>query len=442
MKNIFFSLLAFLTCSAAGAQIITTVAGNGTTLYNGDTIAAIAATLYAPSDAAFDMEGNMYISDGSHYRIRKVNTAGVITTIAGNGTIGYSGDGGPATAAQVYGTLGILFDNAHNMYFADSYNHCIRKINTDGIISTIAGTGVPGYNGDNIPATAAQLYNPHYMVFDAVGNMYITDFGNWRIRKINTSGIITTIAGTGVEGYGGDDSAAISARMDGPYGLALDNGGNIYFADFYNNVIRKIDAAGIISTIAGTGNAGYSGDGAAATSAWFKNPAGILIGNSGNIYVADVNNHVIREIDSTGMVSTIAGTGHMGFSGDGGPATAAKFNQPASVSMDNTGSLYVADFENNRIRMIKNTAAVTEISIYLDHVIYPNPSNGRFNVAVKSALKKEVILTITDGAGRQVEAINGITNTTIPVAIKATAGAYYLTITVDGRSCTDKIIIE
>ncbi len=299
--------------------IINTVAGNGTYGYSGDGGVATSAELRDPEGLAVDIAGNIYIADLYNNRIRKVTaTTGDISTVAGNGygvccTGGYSGDGGAATSAELYWPEGVAVDKASNIYIADTYNNRIRKVTAvTGIIVTVAGNGTAGYNGDGIAATSAEVNYPGALTVDTAGNIYIADTGNNRVRKVTVStGKISTVAGDGTEGYSGDGGAATSAELYYPYGVAVDTAGNIYFADTRNYRIRKVTVStGKISTVAGDGTSGYSGDGGAATSAEI-NPFGVAVDTPGNIYIGDADNERVRKVTaSTGLISTVAGDGY------------------------------------------------------------------------------------------------------------------------------------
>ena len=358
-----FTLVLFSFSTAVTAQNINTLAGTGTAGYSGDSGPATAAKINTPCGVVGDPAGNVYFCDYNNNRIRKVDASGVITTFAGTGTHGYSGDGGPATAAKIGNSKGIAMDAAGNVYFSDDY--CVvRKVSTSGTISTVAGiSGTPGYNSDGIQATAAKLNYNWGVAIDNSGNLLIADQLNNRIRKVTLStGIITTIAGIGTVGWGGDGGPATAAGLQGPSGVAVSISGNIYIADRGNNRVRKINTAGNISTITyptATGTYGYTGDGGPSTAAKVYYPTGVATDSAGNVYICDENNNVIRKINTFGIISTIAGNGyHAGtgsgaFSGDGGLATAAELNQPGSVSVvPSTGSIYIADRDNNRIRII------------------------------------------------------------------------------------------
>lgn len=281
--------------------IITTVAGTSGG-YSGDNGAATSAELAVPNGVAVDSSGNIYIADTGNNRIRKVDTNGIITTVAGDGSVGYSGDNGAATSAQLNYPTGLAVDSRGNIYIADALNDRIRKVDTNGTITTVAGNGWAGYSGDNGPATSAQLTNPLGVAVDSSGNIYIADYSYNIIRKVDTNGIITTVAGDGTQGYSGNNGAATSAELSGPEGVEVDSNGNIYIADSENHKIRKVDINGIITTVAGTDSTEYNGDNGdngAATSAWLYEPRGVEVDSNGNIYIADTNNDRIRKVSPT-----------------------------------------------------------------------------------------------------------------------------------------------
>ncbi len=316
---------------------------------------SLSVPLLLPSAIVFDAAGNLYIAETANHVIRKIDTTGNITTIAGTGTQGFSGDNGPATSATLDSPQGLALDAA-NLYIADTHNHRIRKlVLATGTITTIAGTGTPGFSGDNALATSAQLDLPTALALDANNNLYLADTHNHRIRNIDaTTGIITTIAGTGTQGFSGDSAPATSAAIDSPTGLALDASNNLYLADTHNHRIREITAAtGIITTIAGTGAPGFSGDTAAATAATLALPHGLIIDAAGNLYLADTQNHRIRRIDATtGIITTAAGDGTQTFAGDGGPATSASLDTPRATAISPATLLTLADTGNQRIRQL------------------------------------------------------------------------------------------
>jgi uncharacterized repeat protein (TIGR02543 family) len=329
--------------------VISTVAGNGTSGFSGDGGPATSAQLGGPMDVAVDSAGNLYIADVGNHRIRKVNTAGIILTVAGNGSAGFSGDGGPATSAQLNQPRCVALDEVGDLYIGDSVNNRIRKVNTAGIIITVAGNGSGGCSGDGGPATSAQLGYPDGVAFDNAGNLYFVD-RNFRIRKVDIIGTITTVAGNGNIGDSGDGGPALSAQLYYPSGVAVDTAGNIYFATTMAARIRKIDKAGTITTVAGKGLAGYSGDGGVATSAQLSGPLDVAVDSAGNLYIADSGNCRIRKVSTSGTITTFAG-GNSSL-GDGGPATAAELNLPCGVAVDAAGNLYIADYNNHRIRKV------------------------------------------------------------------------------------------
>jgi sugar lactone lactonase YvrE len=338
--------------------VITTVAGNGTQGFSGDAGAATAAQLYVPSAVAVDGAGNLYIAEEFNYRIRKVTAAtGLITTVAGNGTCGFAGDGGPATAAKLCDPMSVAVDGAGNLYIADSHSR-IRKVTAaTGLITTVAGSGTSGFSGDGGAATAAQINQPWGVAVDGAGNLYIADSYNYRIRKVTAAtGLITTVAGSGTSGFGGDGGAATAAQMSAPLHVAVDGAGNLYITD--TDRIRKVTAAtGVITTVAGTGAFGYSGEAGPATAAQLRHPGGVAVDGAGNLYIADTNNDRIRKVTAaTGLITTVAGS-TSGFGGDGGAAPAAQLDRPRSVAVDGAGNLYIADTNNERIRKV--TAATT-----------------------------------------------------------------------------------
>ena len=368
--------LGFAHC--ANAQIITTIAGNGTPGLAGDGTPAIGAELYNPDGIYLDTSGNIFVADQANNCIRKINAAGIISTIAGNGTPGYSGDGGQATAALLNAPISVILDHSGNIFFAEYGNHVIRKINPLGVISTIAGTGLPGFMGDGGQATAARFNGPEGLSLDAVGNMYIADAHNQCIRKINTLGVISTIAGTGSAGYNGDGIAATTAQLNNPFGIFADGEGNIFIADQSNNRIRKVSTLGIISTIAGTGGAGFAGDTNPATAALLNDPVDVFLDGAHNGYIPDKLNGCIRKVDAGGIITTIAGTGTSGYSGDGGAPTLAELNWPTFVFVDTASKIYFTDYQNNRIREI------TECIVSITHQPSPDTvlvgSNAIFTV--------------------------------------------------------------
>jgi gliding motility-associated-like protein len=353
-----FLFLCLSTCSffLINAQIISTFAGTGVAGYTGDGGQATLAELDGPNGIAVDASGNIYVANQFECSIRKITPAGIIGTFAGTGVSGFSGDGGQASLAQLNGPIGITFDALGNLYVADAGNERVRKITSGGIISTIAGTGTATFSGDGGPATSAGLNIPNGVAVDASGNVYITDDNNNRVRKINTSGIISTFCGNGTAGFSGDGGQATSASINKISGITIDAGGNFYIADNYNNRVRKITPSGIISTYAGNGIGGSTGDGGSATSASLNHPSRLTLDAAGNLYISDDLNYKIRMVTTSGIISTVVGTGVAGFSGDGGNATTAQIKNPAGIAFDLSGDLLIGDWANQRVRKVTGLA--------------------------------------------------------------------------------------
>jgi sugar lactone lactonase YvrE len=403
IKSFLACVLMLIVVVQTKAQIITTVAGNSTVGagFSGDGGLATSALLFNPTGVAVDGSGNFFIADSWNYRVRKVNTSGVISTFAGNGTSAYSGDGGLATAAELSFPVAVAVDGTGNLFIADELNHRIRKVNPSGIITTVAGVGTAGFSGDGGLATSAQLNNPSAVAVDGTGNLYIADYSNNRIRKVNTAGIISTIAGVGTAGFGGDGGAATSAKLNAPFSVVIDAVGNIYISDTYNNVIRKVNTSGIISTIAGKDTLGFSGDGGPATLAKLNQPTGVTVDATGNIYLSDWGNRRIRKVNASGIINTIVGNGVQGYSGDGGPATSAELNYPQGLAIGPTGNIYIADRSNSGIRMVSlTTTGINELSNSKD-LIFPNPNNGSFNIRIGNTIENGELI-LFNSLGQQV----------------------------------------
>jgi hypothetical protein len=329
--------------------IITTVAGDSACCYSGDGGPATSAQLNGPHDVGVDSAGNLFIADGGNHRIRRVTPDGIITTVAG-GTVSVrcldlSGVSGPATAAQLCESSNIAVDGGGNVFIA-AYNR-VRKVSPDGTIAAVAGNGTPGYSGDGGPAIEAQV-NARGVAVDGAGNLFIADY--YRIRKVSPDGIITTIAGNGAYGYSGDGGPAINASIVAGYAsVTVDGAGNLFFVDGAR--IRRVSSGGIITTVAGNGTTGYSGDGGPAIKAQVY-PVGVAVDGAGNLFIADIGNRRIRRVSPDGIISTIAGNGERGFAGDGGAAIDAQLWSPNSVAVDDTGNLYVSDY-NDVVRILR-----------------------------------------------------------------------------------------
>ena len=360
--NLFLCIALLATMvQSVHAQNINTIAGTGAGGYSGDGGPALSAHIENPVDVALASNHRYYICVDNTCNIRLVDSFGNITTVAGSGTPGFSGDGGPATAARLYNPTGIVTDALGNLYIADANNHVVRKVSTAGIITTFAGTGgVAGHAGDGGAATSATMRTPIDITFDRYGNMYIAEADNHLIRKIDAAGIISTIAGTGAAGFSGDGGAATAAKFNYPTGVSCDSSGNLYVADQNNNRVRKITTAGIITTVAGTGTAGFSGDAGAATAAMINRPTGVEVCFNGNLLIS--GSYRVRMVDVAGIITTVAGTGSSAFSGDGGPATAAGV-MAYRISADPAGIVYVSGQSHNRVRTFPIGCPLPDVSI-------------------------------------------------------------------------------
>jgi sugar lactone lactonase YvrE len=357
--NMFFAdALNFRIRKVSQSGIITTVAGSGTQGYSGDDGPATSAQLGYPQGVALDAAGNLFIADSANGRVRKVSPSGIIITVAGNNAPGSSGDGAPATSAQV-SPAGVVVDRAGNLFISDPFNARVRMVSSRGIITTVAGNGTRGISGDGGPATSAQLYAPQGVAVDEAGNLFIADSGNGRLRKVSPSGIITTVAGGG-KNVPGDGGPAISAQFDAS-GVAVDRAGNLFLSDLGYQSIRKVSPDGIITKVAGNGRSTFygtfSGDGGPAVSAQLAYPTGVAVDAAGNLFIAESGR--IRKVSSSGIISTVAGNGVSGFSGDGGPATSAQLNMPEGVAVDGAGNLFIADVDNSRIRLVSADGTIT-----------------------------------------------------------------------------------
>jgi sugar lactone lactonase YvrE len=339
--------------------VVTRVAGiGGANGFSGDGGGALSAQFAGPASVALDAAGNVYVSDSGNARIRKVDTSGNITTVAGSGNFGFSGDGGQATGARLSTQTAVATDAAGNLYITDVMNARIRKVNTAGIITTVAGSGTQGYSGDNGPAVSAALRSPSEVAVDGAGNLYIADRGNSRIRKVNAAGIITTVAGTGTSGYTGDGGPAADAEVSDPGSLALDAAGDLFLTDDENQVVREVSVSGIIETIVGNGVQGYTSDGGPATGASLFGPCALGLDVTGALYIAECESARIRKVSASGIIGTLVG----GNVRDGGPAPFGALNQPSAVVRDNAGNTYVADSMNNRVREITAAGVILTVA--------------------------------------------------------------------------------
>jgi sugar lactone lactonase YvrE len=348
--------------------IITTVAGKSGSGFSGDNGAATNAALNSPVGAGADAAGNLFIADSSNNRIRRVDADGVISTVAGNGNASYSGDGAAATNAALNNPAGVLVDAKGNLVIADTLNSRVRRVDDSGRIATLAGTNSAGSSGDGGAAVIAKLYRDSAMAADGAGNLYIADTYNSRIRKLDVNGIITTVAGNGTAGFSGDGGSAVSASVNFPFSVAVDGSGNLFIADTRNNRIRRVSRDGIISTVAGRGpsypgSGLYSGDGGPATNAYLNTPRGVAVDPAGNLFIADAANNRVRAVDAKGVITTVAGKSATGFSGDGGAATNASLSVPEGIAFDSAGNLLIADTANARIRMVLLYGSYSNLSL-------------------------------------------------------------------------------
>jgi trimeric autotransporter adhesin len=371
---------------AAGQAVITLLGGNGITQYIGDGYPATNYSFALPEGLCKDKAGNLLIADFANSRIRLLIANDTLKTLYGNGTAGYFGDFGQAVFAELNTPNAVCTDTAGNVYIGDYYDAVVRKVDiATGIITTVCGSGINGFYGDGGPATAAKMQAIGSICLDNHNNIYIPDYSNHRIRKVTAStGIISTIAGNGMNGYTGDSSAATAAELSYPSSVCADAAGNIYFTEHGNHTVRRIDAqTGIITTVAGRGTYGYSGDNGAATAAYLNLPVCVFADNKGIIYIADAGNNVIRDIDTAGIIHTIAGSGGYGFAGSGGHPLDVRFHAPSAVFADDSGTLYIADGGNSAVWSIrKPTNAVSELTVKTVS-IYPNPSAGMLHVNIE-----------------------------------------------------------
>ncbi len=357
-----FCCVAVLFCVAGYAQNvgnIATVAGTGTGGFSGDGGLSVSAKLFYPYGVGVDKTGYLYIADTNNNRIRKVNTSTfVITTVAGSGKSSFCGDGGPAISACLSRPTGVAVDSTGNLFIADNGNYRIRKVDPSGKITTYAGNGSPTFCGDGQLATLACLHTPTGVAVDARGNVYVADGYTYRVRKIWVSTrVITTIAGTGAMGSTGDGGLAIFAQLNVPTGVAVDASGNVYIAEQEGHRVRQVSPSGTISTLAGNGNPAFCGDGGAAANACLRYPYGVAVDGSGNVFIADTSNFRVRKVAAgTRKISTVAGGGRG--QGDGGPATGAQLSAFYGVAVFPTAasssakSLYIADTGHHRVRRV------------------------------------------------------------------------------------------
>jgi len=451
-----------LTPILCEAQVITTVAGVNIQGYAGDGGPATSASLSNPEGVVVDSAGNFYFADKGNYAVRKVTAAGTISTIAGPGSLVFGaplGDGGPATSASFSWTnslfVGMAMDAAGNLYVSDSGHGRVRKINTSGIISTVAGNGVPGSGGDGGPATSASLFAPAGIALDKAGNLYIADPSVGRVRKVDTSGNISTVAGTGTVGYTGDGGLATSAQILPPIGLAVDANGNLYVAESGAGVphVRKVNSSGIITTFAGSGtSAGFGGDGGPAINAQLNTLAGLAVDQAGNLYIADAGNYRVRKVDTSGIITTVAGNGQidLGGTGDGGSPTSAALD-PSGLAFDASGNLFVADYSAGRIRKIAFGTAPPGLSVSSTLLYFAAKSGNQsippqtliissagapinFTAAATTASGGSWLGAVTNGSTTPFSIAVGVNNSPTPLSAGTFKGTITITPTSPGYS--------
>ena len=347
--------------------VISTVAGNGTYGFSGDGGPATSARLATPVGVDVGEDGSLYIVDQDNQRIRRVTPSGTITTVAGTGANGFSGDGGPATSAALSNPYGVTATADGTLFITDTSNNRVRRVTPSGTITTVAGAGANGFSGDGGPATSAALSNPYGVTATADGTLFIADTGNHRIRRVDPTGVISTVAGSGPfhpapGSFGGDGGPAVSTTLNSPSAVSTAPDGTLYINDQGNNRIRRVTPGGTIGTLAGNGFANYGGDGGTATSASLYTPRGVAVAADGSLYIADTNNHRVRRVSPSGAISTLAGSGTPGFSGDNGQANSAQLNAPSAVAVAPDGTLYIADTNNNRVRTVTPAGVISTLA--------------------------------------------------------------------------------
>ena len=404
---------------ALTAAIVRTPAGSGFFGFSGDGGPATNARLSNPNDVAVDASGNLYIADIFNDRIRKVDTNGVITTFAGKFGGTFGGDGGPATEAGLFDVSGVAVDEKGNVYIADMDNFRVRKVDTTGKISTVAGNGDFGFTGDNVAATQTALASPTSVAVDGAGNIYIADLFNSRIRKVNAQGVITTFAGTGIADYTGDGGPATQATIDTPEGVAVDRLGDVYIADSVSSVVRRVAPNGVITTFAGSGQDGFSGDGGPATQARLSSPRGVAVGPDGSVYISDAGNDRIRQVTTNGVITSVAGSGVTGYNGDGISAAQASFFEPVGLAVDPFGSVYIADSFNDRIRILKSA----QLQFFgLSQYVLPTGVSATVNI-IGSGLENSTVAINGQGVSSTLDAGSGNLAVTVPPSFLAAPGA-------------------
>src|SRR5690242_7127511 len=341
--------------------VVNIVAGNRIAGFSGDGGPATSASIFAPGGVAVDAQGNIFFADTGNNRVRKVTPGGIISTVAGTGVYSFSGDGGPAINAALNVAAAVAVDASGNLFIVDRANARIRKVAPDGIITTFAGNGTLGFSGDGGLATSAMLNQPGSVAVDSNGNLFITDESNCRVRKVTPQGIITTVAGNGSFTTSGDGGPALSAGINQPIGLTVDSAGRIYIVEPLGNRVRRVSTDGTIATIAGNGSSGFDGDGGPAAAASLNEPQDVAVDASGNVFIADTYNSRVRRVSTGNLIDTVAGNGQFQFAGDNGPATSAALSGPLGVAVDAGGNVFLADTTNSRIRRISPDGTITTV---------------------------------------------------------------------------------
>jgi trimeric autotransporter adhesin len=443
MKYITPLFASFFCFAAAHSQVIITSAGTGAAGFGGDGGPATAAILASPYGVTLDKDGNLYIGDVGNRRVRKISPAygGIISTVAGNGTAGYSGDGFEAIYAQIDGVWDIAVDKKGNIFLADAGNNRVRKVSTTGVITTYAGTGAAGYNGDGIAATSAMLNVPHGICVDDTGSVFIADRDNFRLRKIDTLGIITTIAGNGTAGFTADGELADTATLDILSCIRVNKHGEIFFTD--NERLRKITSSGKLLTAAGNGMAGSNGDGGPALAAEID-PAAFCLDTAGNIYIAEGSVDKVRKIGVDGVINVFAGTGVGGYSGDGGNPLLAKLNACQGVAAAPNGDVFIGDVANRRIRMVTMSAVATgDFSRTQPEVdVFPNPAHDFLTITLKNTEYAEAEVRIISFDGKMVDHFCLRSNAPATIAAPWPPGVYTVNIAAAGYTISKTLDVQ
>ena len=399
------------------AGLLMTLAGNGLASFGGDGTSATAAQFDTPTGVAIDAGGNVLIADSQNQRLRKI-LRGIVTTIAGTGTAGFNGEVVLPATAQLNTPRGVAADSSGNYFVADTGNRRVREGQPGGNLFTRAGNGNASYFGDGLPATQASVNQPEGVAVDTAGNIYIADTFNNVVRKVTTDRVIHTIAGFGTPGFSGDGGAATSARLDRPRSVAVDASGNVYVADTGNNRIRKIDTLGNISTVAGDGSTEFIPADGVATQQGLADPRGVAVDRAGNLYVAETGHNRVRMISQAGAITTIVGNGQCCYTGDGGLGTSAQVNQPWGVAVDSAGNVYVADSGNNAIRLLAPVSAAIQVGAVVNAASnLPGPvAPGELVVLYGTGLAGVQTVLFNGVAGPLVYSSAGQTGTAVPYA--------------------------